>query len=216
MIGAIGGKRGPNGAAGAAGAAGPMGGNLYPPVAQWGATPLADHKVPLIRANQITASPVTANTLIAVPFVMGRAATLRRLSIFVTAGAAGNLRIGIYDADVNSLAPANRLLDTGNLSLAAAVEVGVSGLAQALVAGALYWQVVITDTAVPNIIALVPNGGMELTNIIPMTPANAAQMRSIRIAQAFGALPAAFPATNPITHGSANGVVPCVWGNFVG
>lgn len=69
-------------------------------------------------ASQNSNAIVTANTLVAVPFVVSRSITIDELQFEVpTAVASSNVIAGIYSSD-SSLLPATKLVDTGSISSA--------------------------------------------------------------------------------------------------
>lgn len=69
-------------------------------------------------ASQNSNFTVTANTLVAVPFIVSRSITINELQFEVpTAVASSNVIAGIYNSD-SSLLPATKLVDTGSISSA--------------------------------------------------------------------------------------------------
>ena len=125
----------------------------------------------------------------AMPFICPKAITLDRIGVYVSTLSTGNARLGIY-SDNGNIYPGARLLDAGEISV---ISTGAKILTinQALAAGTLYWLVILC-AATPAIncfpVAAVINV-LGTSNALGATP-----NCGLYASQAYGALPATFPA----------------------
>lgn len=211
------GNPGANGAPGAQGIAGPPGGSLFPGSAAAGAfTP--NPMLTLGRRGcgaSVNVSGVVGS-IIFIPFTLSVAANLKRISMRCSAasGAGALFRFGIYDADPASLLPRNLLIDAGQFAGDVANTTReTSGLNIALSAGVMLWGAVICGvSATGNFFGIAV---ADLAHLIARnsTDVAAAPGTFIQVAQAFGALPAAAPATDMDSASSGN--VPAIFLGFV-
>jgi hypothetical protein len=138
----------------------------------------------------LTATAVTLGRLYAIPFISSKAGTLDRIAFNVTTLLAGFGRAGIY-SDTGSIYPGARLLDGGEISTSTA-GVKSATINQALSGGTLYWLTFLASVAVTvrcfAVGSLVPVLGFS--NALGTAP-----NVGLYAAQAYGALPATFPAT---------------------
>ncbi|GAH96002.1 unnamed protein product, partial [marine sediment metagenome] len=84
------------------------------------------------------------NNLYAVPFYSPFATTVTKIGIWVTAGDAGNARLGIYE-DNEAVYPGDLLLDCGVVDVTAIGGKEVIGLSVSLSPNSLYWLVYVSD-----------------------------------------------------------------------
>jgi hypothetical protein len=143
----------------------------------------------------LAAAALTANRMYAMPFIAPkRGGVLDRIAIRVTTGiGASNCRLGLY-ANAGSSEnpyPGALIRDSGNLGTTGAAVVADTGVAQALAPGALYWVVAHVSAAISIACMAVAGAGtfFGADNTLSLTPT-----AGIFNSQAFGALPAAFPA----------------------
>lgn len=148
------------------------------------------------------------NNMSAVPFVApSRGGTLDRLSYVVTTLAAGNARVGIYDAvSLTNVYPNNLIVDGGGLST------GTTGnknavISQALVPGALYWAVYLGD-ATPTVRTYTTTGLSGILGFANTLSANPS--RALTVTQTYGALPGTFPAGAVLSTSAP----PAIWARF--
>lgn len=101
-----------------------------------------------VQNTALSTGAPSANTMRAVPFVApARGGTISEVAFNVTAGVAGNCRVGIYSnsADDN-LYPDALLFDSGSISVAAnGVKTAAASID--LSPGRLYWAVIVGDAA---------------------------------------------------------------------
>lgn len=96
-------------------------------------------------SNAIGGSLVlTPDTLYFAPFIIGSAVTMTRISIIVSSGVAGNVRLGIYNSD-NANLPGTLLVDGGTISVATTGVKEVT-ISQALSPG-IYWTALVGNVA---------------------------------------------------------------------
>jgi hypothetical protein len=154
-----------------------------------------------------TATPAIG-TLIAVPFHSGRGGVIDRLAFTVTGvGGAGSVaRVGIYlPTSASDLTPAGLVLDGGEFD-SNSTGLKAATVSQALSPDGLYWFAYLCGVAAPTIRA-VPVGDafpiLGVNNAFGTTP-----ILGWTVAQAYGALPATFPAgaTGHVTATPAIGV----------
>lgn len=131
------------------------------------------------------------NTLIAIPFINGAAFPLRAIANRVTgAGAAGSvLRIGIYDMDDLTTRPLNLVADSGQIDGTVAPVFNNIPINVTLGAGLVYYFVTLIGVAAPTILGAATWIGTHGWAVNFAAVANGWQ-----VAQAFGPLPAIFPA----------------------
>ena len=138
-------------------------------------------------ANWQTVSP-SANYLYAFPFYAAAPVSVDRLTFHVNSTAAGNLRMGIFNSDKN-LYPTNLVVDAGisshNVALWRDIEFGKVRLTRGL-----KW-VVILQQGTPTLTALPVNTHWA---ILGRTTA-VVNHTGWGVSQAYGALPAKFPAS---------------------
>lgn len=140
-------------------------------------------------------NPTTVNTahdtLYAVPIVEARGGTVDRIGFYMSALLVGNARLGIYQAtSATNLYPNTLVVDAG----AAALVNGLNSrnINQVLTAGTLYWLAMITSVDTNP----APPYALPLTGTLPQLGVSNAfvQWSWCSVAQAYGALPANFPA----------------------
>ena len=131
----------------------------------------------------------SANNLRALPFGTGKIVTADRIGIIVTTGAAGNVRIGIYQDDGNGY-PGSLLLDAGAQSTTGTGVKEVT-ISQALAANTLYWLAILGDAA-PTIRTI------PIAQCIPFLGLDNAYGTALGVgwlaSLAYGALPSTFTA----------------------
>jgi hypothetical protein len=137
----------------------------------------------------LTATAVTLGRLYAIPFISSKAGTLDRIAFNVTTLLAGYGRCGIY-SDTGALYPGSLLLDGGEISTST-TGVKSTTINQALSAGSMYWFAFLASVAVTircfAVASLAPVLGFGNT-------LSTAPNLGLYAAQAYGALPANFPA----------------------
>lgn len=140
----------------------------------------------------ISSSPTpSANVLRAFPLIAPpRASTLDRIAVNVTSLAAGNCRLGIYEAtsDTN-LYPNALLVDSGALST------GTTGVKEATIdvdlePGALYWVAHVGD-AVPTFRGQWISGAMQIFGV--SSGLGTSPQVGLSVSYTYGALPSTFP-----------------------
>jgi hypothetical protein len=199
------------GAAGAAGANGNPGGAIIPTVGWPGGA-----GGPLFHALGRQARGAVANVALppidnveATPFMLSRNATIDTISarVNVAAAAGGKGRIGIYASTAATLYPGALVLDAGEVATDA---IGQKDLAVglALTGGVLYWVAVTvgisagppTWSGIPaqDLFAAMFGQGTGNFDFNPNT--------KLRVARAYAALPANFPAGAALVSGAFVGV----------
>lgn len=144
-------------------------------------------------ATALTTGAPTVGVLRALPFVSTRGGTLDRIAVQVTTLIASGVgRCGIYAAtsDVN-LYPNARILDAGEI-LTSTTGLKAATINQVLTANTLYWLVYLAGTAAATIRCLAVAGCSALLGLD--NALGAAPAIGIQVNQAYGALPATFPA----------------------
>jgi hypothetical protein len=145
-----------------------------------------------ITATALTTGAPAIGTLRAFPYIAPtRGGTLDRIAFTVTTLLAGNARVGIYNStSEQNIYPSTLVVDGGDFSTATAT-VKSTTISVNLVPSRLYWLVHLCGTGAATLRAVgltsAPNIG--LNNTLPTTP-----NVGISVAQAYGALPATFPA----------------------
>lgn len=147
----------------------------------------------LSNALALTTGAPAIGTLFALPFAVPRGGTLDRIAFQVTTlAASGTGRCGIYQATSDTNVYPNALIvDSGSLSTAS-TGLKSATISQALTANTLYWFVYLAGTAAATIRCMALGGVrafMGIDNAIGAAPGF-----GITVAQAFGSLPATFPA----------------------
>lgn len=147
------------------------------------------------------------DTLIAIPFVVSLGAMLDQINLNVTAAAAGSsARVGIYRAtSPRNLYPGALVSGTD----AGAIDTTTVGYKTSAVTATLkpwlYWAVYTAGVLAPTV-NTIPNvaTNAHCTEILGWTAANPpASFNSLRVARAFAALPATFPAGAALNAGPA-------------
>lgn len=141
----------------------------------------------------LTAGTVSTGFLYATPFVVPRGGTLDRIGVEITtAVAAQTFRVGIYSAtSATNIYPNARVLDSGALSAAATGLVSAT-ISQALTGGTLYWAIVASSHN--NIAMRLISQNDHLQTLGVGTAALGTFHTRLHVAQAYGALPANYPA----------------------
>lgn len=118
---------------------------------RWDAT----QRVTFPTSAALTTRTLVANTLYAIPLVVGAPGTATRIGIEVSTGSAGNARLGIYNNNVGAAQPGTLLLDAGTIvtTTPAFLEIVIS---LSLEPGK-YWLVLVTN-ATPGVRALSATG----------------------------------------------------------
>jgi len=151
-------------------------------------------------ANPSGSSAFSANTLYALPFVVGASETFTRIGVNVdTTGTSTAARLGIYNF-VNG-APTTLVLDAGTVSTGTTGEKEVT-ISQALSAGVYA-------------LAMVTNGSVTLTTAVPNAStafhylggedASGTLVRGTTGSHTYGALPASYPSATYV------GTIPILW-----
>lgn len=138
----------------------------------------------------VTGAP-TANVIRAMPIRRRQGAVVDKISITVTAGVAGNARLGIYlAADNGSLWPGDLLVDAGEVATATNGVKTISLNDQIIPRGAQAWAVIVTDAASTirclPVAACWPIFGVDTTMGVAAGVGASATL-------AYGALPPTFP-----------------------
>ncbi len=141
--------------------------------------------------NNLTVSAIVANRLYAVPFVVSVPIDIDAIAAHVSTAAAGKLwRLGIYKDNGNCY-PGALAGDSGPQSVAATGYFSYPLTAH--LDPSLYFLVVISDgTPSMNIF-----GGYCMLNVLGYNLSNLTPFTYLYHAQAFGPLPALFPAASP-------------------
>lgn len=162
---------------------------------------VAAYYPPLGYSNaNITTVPAT-NTLLAVPFWSGGGGVISEIGFSVAVvGAAGSLsRVGIYDSNLSTLRPSNMLVDSGQIDTNASTGFkSAASLSVPMSPHRLYYLVFQTNGNPPTISGIangIPVFGMN----VPL-----ADFRGWSVAQAFGALPAAWPGGSALFGGGTS------------
>lgn len=134
---------------------------------------------------------LTLNTLVAIPFVNGPAFPLRAMALRITgAGGAGSVvRFGIYDMDEITTKPVNLVVDSGQIDGTVAPAFVNIPINVTLGAGLVYYFVTLIGVAAPVI-----QGAATWINTHGWAVNFTIGANGWQVAQAFGALPAIFPA----------------------
>jgi hypothetical protein len=174
----------------AAAAGGGGGAAATVPKIRTGATANRYYPASAITATALGTTVATANAIRALPFVSPQAITVDRLACQITAGASGNLRLGIY-ADDGNVYPGTLLVDSGNISTSS-TGVVTATVSQALAASTLYWFVFFSSTASIQVRALAAS---QMTPIVGFV-ASGFSFPSVgwSASLAFAALPTPYPA----------------------
>lgn len=145
--------------------------------------------------SDATSQTFTGATMYAAPFLTPKAVTVDRIAIRVlTANAGSNARLGIYSAaSETNLYPSARVIDAGE------IDAGATGwkeltISQALAAGTLYFLAVLIEDSSAAYMAMRTNDIVPVFGY-PNQPNTADPKRAaVSVGQAYGALPATFPA----------------------
>ena len=145
---------------------------------------------------------VVADKLYATPFMVSRDTSPDRIALNLTVGAAGNMRMGIYDDD-GTVWPNARLFDSTNIDTTVAAVKSATVTGVSMKKNTLYWLVSIFSVVVS---VWMPS---EYTSPVCLGFAAADQYISTGAyeAQAFGALPATYPKTPTRTTGKVPAVM---------
>lgn len=157
-------------------------------------------------AGQITSSPtgtvgLTVGRFVTAPLISPRGLTIDRISFNVTtAGAAGSVaRAGIYQATSETDPwPSARIVDGGEI-ITTSTGVKTATVSVSLEPDILYWAVVLAGVAAPTISSIADGSVMNLFGSPPGFGVQAGWTRD----QAYGTLPATFPAGPPTTAGGS-------------
>lgn len=150
-------------------------------------------------ATALNTLVVAANTLYAEPIYTGVGGAIDVVAINVTAGAAGNCRIGLYTIDPATNLPKDKLYDSGNISVAAG-GVKQANPALALAPNTLVWICVVFDVA-PTIRSI-PIAGAGALSLPPAM--GTAPTVGLTAPHVFAALPALFDAGGAIAPRSVD------------
>lgn len=139
------------------------------------------------------AGAVLADTLIALPFLATRNVTVQRLAVGLPAVVAGNdLRLGIYaSAAGGNLYPTSLVADSGNIPAVGSAPL-VATVSATLTAGTLYWLV--ANYSGPGDLTVFGVERGDCWAPVGWQPTLDAPRVGWRVAMAYGALPATFPA----------------------
>ncbi len=123
-----------------------------------GAAPEVGYQTGRTYGAEVTASSpsgvaISANTLYAVRVVARETYTFDQIGIRITAGATGNLRLGLYAADATDGFPGTRILDSGDLSTASGNTNATATISQKLQANTAYWLALVCSAS-PSLSAL--------------------------------------------------------------
>lgn len=144
---------------------------------------------------------VTANRMYIVPFLVGKTTTFTRIGINVTTLAAGNCRLGIYNA--SSGLPTSLVLDAGTVSTGTTGSKEIT-ISQSLSAGA-YFLVAVFDATPIVYDAAVSN---QMSQQIFGAISDGTQAGSVYVAFTYGALTDPY-AAGAVTYATANPVA--IW-----
>ena len=141
-----------------------------------------------------TTTTVTANQMYAIPFLESRGGTLDRIGFYCTAGGPHNFRLGIYESTSRTVIyPGALVLDAGVVASAAATLCSAV-INQALTAETLYFLTLLPETtggttfrANQQAYCWSCHGNGSGAGFYPGGP-------YVYAAQAYGALPANYPA----------------------
>lgn len=140
-----------------------------------------------------SSTSVTNNVLRARPIVFGVSGVVSALGLVVGTGVATSvIRLGLYSMGPDGL-PLSMLLDSGEIDCSTNTRKLVAGLSLSVDAGSAYWVASLSGVATPNLSA--PNA-LERLPIVNSSAAatTAAMIGHVSVAQAYGALPATWPA----------------------
>ena len=143
-----------------------------------------------------TAAPV--NTLFAVPFPCPEDMVILELAVRVNAGGgAGSVaRCGIYQAtSPTNIYPRTLIIETGELDTSAS-GLKKTTISQQLYRGTLYWLAYLAGVAAPSVY-----GGDTALHVIGHL-SDMTGVTYVTKAQAYGAMPALFPASGSWTNGA--------------
>lgn len=160
-----------------------------------GATRPRWYTMPLTCTALATSGALTADRFYALPFYCPKAMTLDTIAVnCTTLVSAGHLRLGIY-SDTNG-EPDARVLDAGTVDTSGT---GVKTIAinQALTGGTLYWLVALSEKATHVFRAPALAGVLDVIGADAACPTT--HITHFYASQAYGALPANFPA---VTQGT--------------
>lgn len=147
------------------------------------------------------------DTLYAVPFWSGSGGTLDRLALQVTTlAASGTARVGIYATKARSnIYPGALVAGSAQLDTSTTGVKADTGYTASLEPNRYYWAVVLTGTAAPVIRGI---GVASTQTILGVTSTSfSADQTMLTVAQAYGALPATFPAGATATSAAVPKVV---------
>jgi len=133
--------------------------------------------------------PIVDDTIYAVPFFSPSSLSIDGIGLWVTAGVAGNARLGIYEDD-GDVYPGALFADCGLVDVTAAGAKSIVGLGLTFVANTLYWLACLSE-ATPDVKALVTDSFWS--PIGANSPSPSLQRGTWQKAQAYGALPDPFP-----------------------
>jgi hypothetical protein len=172
--------------------------------------PIRDGRYYAPLTMRITDSPTTTDTfnglIVAVPFIASEAKTWNRIGINCVDGSAGiGVRIGIYSSAANGL-PDALLVDSGELDFSSSGNKEAT-ISQALSANTLYWLALVAESSAVATFLNFSTGADEALLFYGASDGSGASASEVRGTQAYGALPATFPAAT-ITDSSTP---PYIW-----
>jgi len=131
-----------------------------------------------LRSNLTSAATttfaITLNRLYGVPILVGITQTFDRISMEVTTGAAGNIRLGLYTSHATTYLPDELVVDGGTID-ANSVAVQEVTISESLVPG-LYWGAFVSDAS-PTIRAFTAASGRALMGAAAATDAGYTYLR---------------------------------------
>lgn len=140
----------------------------------------------------LPAATLGINTLEVLPFFCTKTGVINQLGFNVTVlGGAGSVaRVGLYDADSNSLYPTTLLADGGPIATDAGLGFKSSAIAVPVLSGKLYYLAYLCGISAPTVSGL----GIDLFPSLGLAAAMASFQTGRFAVFAFGALPTPFPA----------------------
>jgi hypothetical protein len=160
-----------------------------------------------IGATTFASIAPVGDVLYAYPFFNGNASQVVNFNVYVFAGAAGTIRCGIYDNDqLTNPYPVNLLADSGDMVAGVGHATSVVGLPVTLDANSLYWLACVNSLGTLRQFSSLTTLRRNMAAIFsyPLAASWNAPRECpaflLSIAQAYGALPATFPAGATITE----------------